>query len=268
MDARGFLDRLASTEGADRCLAHVEVLPEREPILRPLPDMPEVLRRRLAMQGIEGVYPHQRSAIDLLDAGRNVVIATGTASGKTLVYNLAFARTVLADEKRTALYLFPTKALARDQLRQVRELKLPQIRAGVYDGDTPQAERPLIRRNANLVMTNPDMLHASILPGHARWADFFLRLSLVVLDEAQAARGVFGSHFAMILRRLRRLVAKYGGRPQFILASATVGNPSDLAERLVGLPFSEVADAASHHGETLFVLWNPPLADQELGLRP
>src|SRR5438552_3074286 len=267
MDARGFLDRLASTDGADRCLAHVEVLPEREPILQSLPDMPEVLRRRLGMQGIEGLYPHQRSAVDLLDAGRNVVIATGTASGKTLVYNLAFVRGVLQDEKRTALYLFPTKALARDQLRQVRELKLPQIRAGVYDGDTPQAERPLIRRNANLVMTNPDMLHASILPGHARWADFFLRLSLVVLDEAHVARGVFGSHVAMILRRLRRLVSRYGGQPQFVLASATVGNPSDLAERLVGLPFSEVADDASPHGEKLFVLWNPPLVDEELGLR-
>jgi DEAD/DEAH box helicase domain-containing protein len=267
MDARGFLDRLASTDGAHRCLAHVEVLPEREPILRSLPDMPEVLRRRLAMQGIEGLYPHQRSAIDLLDAGRNVVIATGTASGKTLVYNLAFARTVLADEKRTALYLFPTKALARDQLRQVRGLKLPQIRAAVYDGDTPQAERPLVRRNANLVMSNPDMLHASILPGHPRWADFFLRLSLVVVDEAHVARGVFGSHVAMILRRLRRLVAHYGGQPQFVLASATVGNPADLAERLVGLPFAEVADDASPRGEKLFVLWNPPLVDEELGLR-
>jgi DEAD/DEAH box helicase domain-containing protein len=267
MDARGFLDRLASTDGADRCLAHVEVLSEREPILQPLPDMPEVLRRRLAMQGIEGLYPHQRSAIDLLDAGRNVVIATGTASGKTLVYNLAFARTVLADEKRTALYLFPTKALARDQLRQVRGLKLPQIRAAVYDGDTPQAERPLVRRNANLVMSNPDMLHASILPGHPRWADFFLRLSLVVVDEAHVARGVFGSHVAMILRRLRRLVAHYGGQPQFVLASATVGNPADLAERLVGLPFAEVANDASPRGEKLFVLWNPPLVDEELGLR-
>ena len=267
MDARGFLTRLLKEEGAEACLAHVEVLRATQPETLPLPDLPEVLRRRLAGAGIGGLYPHQRRALDLLDRGDHVVVATGTASGKTLVYNLAFARTALADEKRTALYLFPTKALARDQLRQVRELKLPQIRAGVYDGDTPQAERPLIRRNANLVMTNPDMLHASILPGHARWADFFLRLSLVVLDEAHVARGVFGSHVAMILRRLRRLVAHYGGQPQFVLASATVGNPSDLAERLVGLPFSEVAEDASPHGEKLFVLWNPPLVDEELGLR-
>jgi DEAD/DEAH box helicase domain-containing protein len=267
MDARGFLDQLVSTEGVRDCVAHVERLPEREPILEPLPDLPDVLRRRLAMLGIEGLYPHQRAAVDLLLAGRNVVVATGTASGKTLVYNLAFARTVLEDEKQTALYLFPTKALARDQLRQVRALKLPQIRASVYDGDTPQAERPLIRRNANLVMSNPDMLHASILPGHARWADFFLRLSLVVVDEAHVARGVFGSHVAMILRRLRRMVAHYGGQPQFVLSSATVGNPADLAERLVGLPFAEVTEDASPRGEKLFVLWNPPLVDEELGLR-
>src|SRR5207247_1177405 len=122
-------------------------------------------------------------------------------------------------------------------------------------------------RNANLVMTNPDMLHASILPGHARWADFLLRLSLVVVDEAHVARGVFGSHVAMVVRRLRRLIAHYGGQPQFVLASATIGNPSELAERLVGLPFSEVAEDASPRGEKLFALWNPPLVDEELGLR-
>jgi DEAD/DEAH box helicase domain-containing protein len=163
--------------------------------------------------------------------------------------------------------VFPTKALARDQVRQVRELRLPQIRAAVYDGDTPQAERPLIRRNANLVMTNPDMLHAAVLPGHARWADFFLRLSLVVVDEAHVARGVFGSHVAMVLRRLRRMVAHYGGAPSFVMASATIGNPSELASRLTGLPFGEVTDDASPRGEKLFVLWDPPLIDPDLGLR-
>ena len=183
------------------------------------------------------------------------------------MYNLAFAQAALEDEKRTALYVFPTKALARDQLRQVRALRLPQIRAAVYDGDTPRSERPLVRRNANLVMTNPDMLHASILPGHERWADFLLRLGLVVIDEAHAARGVFGSHVAMVLRRLRRLVAHYGGNPQFVTASATVGNPTELAERLTGLPFDEVSEDASPRGEKLFVLWNPPMVDEELGVR-
>jgi DEAD/DEAH box helicase domain-containing protein len=267
MDAHGFLERLSAFEWSAGSLAHVEVLEARDPSLEPFPDLPEVLRKRLDLLGIRGLYPHQRLALDILDRGQNVVVASGTASGKTLVYNLTFARTVLADEKRTALYLFPTKALARDQLRQVRGLRLPQVRAAVYDGDTPRAERPLIRQNANLVMTNPDMLHASILPGHARWADFLLRLSLVVVDEAHVARGVFGSHVAMILRRLRRLVAHYGGQPQFVLASATIGNPTELGERLVGLPFAEVVQDLSPRGEKLFVLWNPPMVDEELGQR-
>jgi DEAD/DEAH box helicase domain-containing protein len=267
MDAKAFLDDLARLEGTEESLAHVEVLPARTPTLEPLPQVPRALVQRLAMLGIEGLYPHQREAMESILAGRNTVMATGTASGKTLVYNLAFARTALDDEKRTALYLFPTKALARDQLRQVRELKLTQVRAAVYDGDTPQAERSLIRRNANLILSNPDMLHASILPGHAHWGDFLLRLSLVVVDEAHVCRGVFGSHVGMILRRLRRLVAHYGGQPQFVLASATIGNPAELAERLVGLPFDAVTDDRSPRGEKRFVLWNPPLVDEELGLR-
>ncbi|HCP62385.1 MAG TPA: DEAD/DEAH box helicase, partial [Actinobacteria bacterium] len=142
MDARAFLAELAGQEGGEGSLAHVEVLTARAPVVEPFPDeLPELLRSRLGLLGVHGLYPHQRRAVDLLDAGHNVVIATGTASGKTLVYNLTFARMAMADEKRTALYLFPTKALARDQLRQVRDLKLPQVRAAVFDGDTPQAER-------------------------------------------------------------------------------------------------------------------------------
>ncbi|MGH2659720.1 MAG: DEAD/DEAH box helicase [Actinomycetota bacterium] len=264
MDPRAFL---ASVAG-DESLAHVRELPARPTVVGPFPkDLPDVLVDRLALLGVEGLYRHQREALEAVRSGRNVVIATGTASGKTLVYNLAFAAGALADPKRTALYLFPTKALARDQLRQVRDLKLPQVKAAVYDGDTPRAERPLIRRNANLVMSNPDMLHASILPDHPRWADFFLRLSLVVVDEAHVARGVFGSHVAMVLRRLRRLVAHYGGDPRFVLASATVGNPAELAERLVGMPFDAVTDDASPSGEKLFALWNPPVLDEESGAR-
>ena len=267
MDARSFLQDLTRTEGSQKCLAHLEVLPARDPAPEPFPDLPPMLGDRLRLLGIEGLYPHQGRALEIIDRGDNLIMATGTASGKTLVYNVAFARLAMADEKRTALYLFPTKALARDQLRQVRGLRLPQVRAAVYDGDTPQPERPLIRRNANLLMTNPDMLHASILPGHARWADFLLRLALVVVDEAHVARGVFGSHVAMILRRLRRLAAHYGGHPQFVLASATIGNPAELAERLVGQPFSTVEDDQSPRGEKLFALWNPPLIDEDQGLR-
>jgi DEAD/DEAH box helicase domain-containing protein len=267
MDARGFLRELLSDDDVRDRLIHLEELPARDPEPEQLPDLPSPLPDRLRLLGVEGLYPHQRRALDLVESGRNVIVATGTASGKTLVYNLAFARRAIEDRRTTALYLFPTKALARDQLRQIRDLRLPQIRAAVYDGDTPSPERPLIRKTANLILSNPDMLHASILPGHARWADFFLRLSLVVVDEAHTARGVFGSHVAMVLRRLRRLVARYGGDPRFVLASATVGNPTELAERLTGLRFEEVAEDASPRGEKLFCLWNPPLLDEDAGIR-
>ena len=264
MDARAFL---TSIEREDS-LVHVRDLPARANVVEPFPeDLPELLVDRLALQSVTGLYRHQREALDAIRAGRDVVIATGTASGKTLVYNLAFATEVMRDPKRSALYLFPTKALARDQLRAVRELKLPQVKAAVYDGDTPSAERPLIRRSANLVMSNPDMLHASLLPDHPRWADFFLRLSLVVVDEAHVARGVFGSHIAMVLRRLRRLIAHYGGDPTFVLASATIGNPAELAERLVGVPFDAVTEDASPAGDKVFALWNPPVIDEESGAR-
>ena len=242
MDPHAFLASL----NADDELVHVRDLPARPNEPGPFPeDVPQLIRQRLALVGVTGLFGHQREAFDLVRSGRNVIVATGTASGKTLVYNLAFATAAVPDPKSTALYLFPTKALARDQLRQVRELKLPQLRAGVYDGDTPRSDRPLIRKNANLVMTNPDMLHAGILPDHPRWADFFLRLSVVVVDESHVFRGVFGSHVAHVLRRLRRLVRHYGGDPGFVLASATVGNPAELAERLVGEPFEAIVDEES-----------------------
>ncbi|MFM7718883.1 MAG: DEAD/DEAH box helicase [Actinomycetota bacterium] len=264
MDPRAFLER-AEAEGAN---LHVRDLPARDDPPGPFPDdLPPVLVERLALLGIGGLHRHQREALDLVRSGRDVVVATGTASGKTLVYNLAYAERAIADPRSTALYLFPTKALARDQLRQVRSLRLHQVKAAVYDGDTPRAERPMIRKNANLLLTNPDMLHLGILPDHARWADFLLRLSLVVVDEAHVARGVFGSHVALVLRRLRRLVAHYGGDPRFVLASATIGNPAELAERLVGVPFDAVTEDASPRGEKLFALWNPPIVDEETGAR-
>ncbi|MGZ8636692.1 MAG: DEAD/DEAH box helicase [Actinomycetota bacterium] len=264
MDPRAFL---ASLE-RDESFVHLRELPARTAEPGPFPgDVPDLVVDRLALLGITGLYEHQRVALDAVRAGRNVVVATGTASGKTLVYNLAFAAEAVADPKRTALYLFPTKALARDQLRQIRALRLPQLRASVYDGDTPKPERPLIRRNANLVLSNPDMVHASVLPDHARWADFFLRLSLIVVDEAHVARGVFGSHVAHVLRRLRRLVAHYGGAPRFVVASATVGNPAEHAERLVGVPFDAVTEDRSPAGAKLFALMNPPVIDEESGAR-
>ena len=270
MDPHAFLDSLTADAEVAPCLVSVRELPANEPLVEDFPaDLPELLRSRLKLMGIEGLYPHQAAGLRVLREGSGrLVMATGTASGKTLVYNAAFAEAALTTPKATALYLFPTKALARDQLRAVRALKIPQMKASVYDGDTPRAERPLIRKNANLVMTNPDMLHLSLLADHARWADFFFRLSLVVVDEAHVCRGVFGSHVAMVLRRLRRLVAHYGGDPRWCLASATVGNPGELATRLTGFPaFDEIVEDASPRGRKLFALWNPPVLDEESGQR-
>jgi DEAD/DEAH box helicase domain-containing protein len=268
VDVRALLDELTEDPEVARSLTHVRDLPARRPVIEPFPDdLPEILVSRLGLLGVRGLYPHQADGLAVLRDGGDLVMATGTASGKTLVYNAAFAEAALTIPKATALYLYPTKALARDQLRTVRALKLPQLKAAVYDGDTPQAERPLIRANANLVMTNPDMLHLSLLPDHARWADFFLRLSLVVVDEAHVCRGVFGSHVSMVLRRLRRLIAHYGGDPSWCLATATVGNPGELASRLTGRSFTEVTDDTSPSGEKLFALWNPPILDEETGER-
>lgn len=268
MNAQGFLSRLAQRdEGADS-LVHVRLLPRREPKLERFPsDLPELLVARLGLVGIEGLYAHQAEALSLLRLGHNAVLATGTASGKSLVYNLIACEAILARSRATALYLYPTKALARDQLRAVRSLRLPQVRAAVYDGDTPRPERPLIRKSANLILTNPDMLHLSMLSDHARWRDFLFRLSLVVVDEAHVCRGVFGSHVSMVLRRLRRMISHYGGNPRWCLASATVGNPVELAQRLTGLEVAAVTDDASPTGDKSFALWNPPILDEETGER-
>jgi DEAD/DEAH box helicase domain-containing protein len=268
MEAQAFLDSLTADPAEADNLVHVEDLPARDPKPLPFPDdLPEVLVSRLSLLGVEGLFEHQRLGLEALRGGRNVMLATGTASGKSLVYQIATAESALVTPKATALFLFPTKALARDQLRAMRAFKLPQVRAAAYDGDTPQAERPLIRRNANLVLTNPDMLHLALLADNARWADFMLRLSVVVVDEAHVLRGVFGSHVAMTLRRLRRLIAHHGGNPRWCLASATVGNPSELAERLTGLDVDVIEADAAPRGRKLFAMWNPPIIDDETGAR-
>ena len=268
MDPHAFLASLTADPEVATSLVSVRELASRIPQSYAFPaDLPDLLVQRAELLGITGLYAHQVRGLETLRHNENLIMATGTASGKTFVYNAAFAEAALTISKATALYLYPTKALARDQLRAVRALKIPQLKASVYDGDTPQSERPLIRKNANLVMTNPDMLHLALLPDHARWADFFFRLSLVVVDEAHICRGVFGSHVSMVLRRLRRLVAHYGGAPRWCLASATVGNPGELATRLTGLDFEEVTEDDSPRGEKLFALWNPPIVDEETGQR-
>ena len=268
VDPRAFLEQLTDDPEVAASLVHIQELPARRPAIEPFPDdLPDLLVSRLGLLGVRGLYAHQSDGLAALRDGHDVIVATGTASGKTLIYNAAFADAALTEPKATALYLYPTKALARDQLRAVRSLKIPQVKAAVYDGDTPKAERPLIRKNANLVMTNPDMLHLSLLPDHARWADFLFRLSIVVVDEAHVCRGVFGSHVSLVLRRLQRLIAHYGGSPRWCLASATVGNPGELATRLTGRSFTEIIDDASPRGEKLFALWNPPIVDEDTGQR-
>jgi DEAD/DEAH box helicase domain-containing protein len=269
VDPASLIEDLTSEPDYRGQLVHVERLPARRARLIDLPeDLPEPLPGRLRARGISCLWSHQAEAIALARSGAHVVVATGTASGKSLCYQLPVFEALLGGQRhRTALYLSPTKALAHDQLRAVRSFALTGVRAASYDGDTPVAERPMVRRNANLVLTNPDMLHQGILPAHEQWSAFLGRLSYVVVDEAHTLRGVFGSHVAVILRRLRRLARRYGAEPVFILASATLGNPAELASRLIGLPVEAVTADGSPRGPVTFALWEPPMLDEAAGLR-
>ncbi len=227
-----------------------------QPLTRPL-------QAALAAQGIEQLYRHQAEAVDLARAGQHLGVVTATASGKTLCYHLPTLEALLADPRSRALYLFPTKALAQDQLRALHELAgthLPHLRAAIYDGDTPQAERSAARSSANIVLSNPDMLHVGILPNHDRgWSRFLSRLKVVVIDEAHVYRGVFGSHVALLLRRLRRLCRVYGSDPQFIFASATIGNPQAHLEALLGDQVAIIEGNGAPSGPRTILFWNPPL---------
>ncbi len=234
------------------------------------PDLPTALANLLSVSGIDRLYRHQLEAWTHARAGEHILLATSPASGKTLAYNLPVLAALLADPQSRALYLFPTKALAQDQItvlnRLLAALEAPRS-AAIYDGDTPPAQRSAVRRNACAILTNPDMLHAGILPHHANWSEFFAGLKFVVIDEAHVYRGVFGSHVANVLRRLRRVAAFYGARPQFILASATIGNPKQHAENLVEEPVRLIDRDGSGRGERHFIIYNPPVVDSALGLR-
>ncbi|MCD6289974.1 MAG: DEAD/DEAH box helicase [Anaerolineae bacterium] len=236
---------------------------------------PAELDRRLCdvlvSRGIRRLYTHQAAALSAVEQGQHVVITTSTASGKTLCYNLPVLSRLLRDPESTALYLFPTKALAYDQRAELESLlaalELPTHWVATYDGDTPRQQRPVIRRSARLVLSNPDMLHLGILPSHTRWDRFFEHLRYVVLDELHVYRGVFGSHMANVLRRLRRICHFYGSAPQFIGTSATIANPSEFAARLIEAPMTLVDRDGSPRGEKHFIIYNPPLVDAELGIR-
>ena len=220
----------------------------------------------LGRAGIERLYSHQREALKAA-ASSNLAIVSGTASGKSLAFNLPVLDGIARDAKRRALYLYPTKALAQDQARKLAALRPPGLREAIYDGDTPREERPAIRRRNNLVLTNPDMLHVGLLPNHKSWGDFLANLGWVVVDEAHTYRGVFGSHVANVLRRLRRLARAYGAEPRFLLASATIANPVELAERLVGEPFELIDDDGAPRAGREIAMWNPPLIDKASGAR-
>ena len=263
-----FLEKIRLDAAYENQIRHVETIPSRGAVYgeleRPLPD---VLRDALGRVGVERLYSHQVDAVEAVRSGENVVVVTGTASGKTLCYNVPVLETLLTDPGAKALYLFPTKALAQDQLKGLVRLahedgRLAEaVRAGTYDGDTTRHTRRKLRDEANVILSNPDMLHAGILPYHSKWNRFFKDLRYVVVDEIHTYRGIFGSNVANVLRRLRRVCEHYGSRPQFICSSATIANPKELAEDLVGLPFTVIGNDGSPRGTKHFVLWNPPFVD-------
>ena len=224
----------------------------------------------LAKRGIHRLYSHQAHAVREVLEGRDVVVVTPTASGKTLCYNLPVLSAILENPDARALYLFPTKALAADQVSELYELIEAMgvdIKTYTYDGDTPAAARRAIRQAGHIVVTNPDMLHSGILPHHTKWVKLFENLRYIVIDEIHSYRGVFGANLANVLRRLMRLCAFYGSKPQFVLCSATIANPKELAETLVGREVTLVDDNGAPSGERHFVFYNPPVVNRQLGIR-
>jgi DEAD/DEAH box helicase domain-containing protein len=266
----GILDDLLTSPSTGPCITATRHFPPRPPVLVSFPaSLDPRIGDALRARGIDELYSHQAHAWDLIAKGQHVVVVTPTASGKTLCYNLPALQALVHQPDARILYLFPTKALAQDQLAELEELarQLPEMRMFTYDGDTSQDARRAVRARANLVLTNPDMLHSGILPHHTKWATLFQNLRYVVIDELHAYRGVFGSHLANVLRRLRRICRHYGSAPQFIMASATIANPGELASRLIGEPVEEITESGAPTGDKVFVCYNPPVVNRELGIR-
>jgi len=277
MDAAAFLHHLVSLPDYRQQVVHIERIPSQGAIFGKLDNpLHPSLQTSLDSLGISALYSHQAQALNAILVGRNVIIATPSASGKTLCYHLATLEALLHDKDSRALYIFPTKALAQDQLRSLKQilhplsLRVPTSRGeaispravATFDGDTPQNDRANVRKQARIVLTNPDMLHLGILPNHQSWSRLFRNLKYVVIDETHIYRGVFGSHVANVLRRLRRLCASYGSNPQFICCSATIANTEEHAQNIVGLPFEAIVEDGSPHGEKYFTFWNPPVIDE------
>lgn len=268
-----FHDWMAKPESPVRSIQHQ---PAREGEFLPLPEtVNQALAEAYRARGMDRLYSHQAEAFAAAEAGENVVVVTPTASGKTLCYNLPVLNRLMLEPGARAMYLFPTKALAEDQFQEFQASvdsirvngKTPEIRAFTYDGDTPQDARKAIRERANVIFTNPDMLHAGVLPHHTKWAKAFENLRYFVIDELHYYRGVYGSHLANIMRRVRRICEFYGSKPQFICCSATIANPQELAEALCEQPFTLVDRNGAPSGEKYFVFYNPPVINRELGIR-
>jgi DEAD/DEAH box helicase domain-containing protein len=263
-----FLKGIQDSDGYRDQIVFLNHIPPRDAVyLEPSTTLSPIVRSALSGMGISALYCHQAKAIDLISAGKDVGIVTSTASGKTICYNVPVMEALLADNDATALFMFPTKALAQDQLRVLGHFCMSDpglqktVRAGTYDGDTPRETRRKLRSEANVILTNPDMLHQGILPYHSRWSRFFANLKYVVVDEMHTYRGIFGSNVANVLRRLRRILSHYESNPTFVLCSATIANPQELAEALIGGSCEIVSEDGSPRGPKVFALWNPPFID-------
>lgn len=266
-----FIEPLSQDPQLSKRVSHIEIIKEKEAEFSDFPsDMHETLIAALRNSGIKQLYSHQIQSYSLLKEGKNIVVVTPTASGKTLCYNIPVINTILKDESARALYLFPTKALSYDQLEGLEKL-LEALKKGIatftYDGDTPKDIRKSVREKSKIVISNPDMLHKAILPHHTKWIGLFSNLRYVVIDELHNYRGVFGSQVANVIRRLKRVSKHYGSKPQYILSSATISNPAELAEKLIEEEVELIDKSGSPQGRKYFILWNPPLIDRELGLR-
>ncbi|MDO8674247.1 MAG: DEAD/DEAH box helicase [Dehalococcoidia bacterium] len=266
MSLTTFIEQLKRLPGYRGQIVHLEHILAREARYGDL-DVPlhPAVTAALRFKGIDRLYSHQAAAVNAARRGESVIASTSTASGKTLCYNLPVLDGIANNPRSRAIYLFPTKALAQDQLRGLDELvrgSLPDVKVATFDGDTPGYQRSQIKRSSQIILTNPDMLHLGILPNHGSWSTLFRQLKYVVVDEAHTYRGVFGSHVANVFRRLRRICRTYGSDPRFILCSATIANPKEHAEALLGLPVTGIGEDGSPHGSKDFVLWNPPLLDE------
>lgn len=271
MNLDQLLDHLREDPSFTDCVSNWELMPAKEARYGPMPaSMDERVKKALADRGIRQLYTHQSSAIEASALGKDIVVVTPTASGKTMCYNIPVLSSIVKNPDARALYLFPTKALSSDQVAELYDLITlldVDIKTFTYDGDTPSAARRSIRQAGHVVVTNPDMLHSNILPHHTKWVKLFENLQYIVIDEIHAYRGVFGSNLANVLRRLLRLCAFYGSNPQFILCSATIANPQELAQTLIGRPVDLINNNGAPLGEKHIIFYNPPVINKQLGIR-